>query len=125
MAQGLSFSRAAIILSCTDAARSLRFYRDVLGATVADVDEGACAWLTLGGIRITLVPNARRPAEPSTDRAAASLWIEVDDLEGACRAFARQGVSILQEPAGGPLAVIADPDGIIIEVWRSDPDDGA
>jgi catechol 2,3-dioxygenase-like lactoylglutathione lyase family enzyme len=114
------FSRAAVVVSCTDVARSRKFYEKVLGAVLDPGEEhDACPWFSLGGLRLGLMPNAARAALPSPEHAAMSLFVEVDDLESTHRELVRKGVTILQAPEGGPLAVIADPDGIVIEVWQA------
>jgi catechol 2,3-dioxygenase-like lactoylglutathione lyase family enzyme len=116
----LSFSRAAVVVSCTDVERSSRFYCEVLGAVPdPDVDPGTCPWFMLGGLRLSLMPNASEPADTSPEQAAVSLWLEVDDLAAASRAFKKKGVTFLQ-PSDGMLAIMADPDGIVIEVWQRD-----
>jgi catechol 2,3-dioxygenase-like lactoylglutathione lyase family enzyme len=119
------FSRPAVVVSCTDLDRSTRFYCDVLGAVPdPEAEWGACPWFLLGGLRISLMPNAAEPADTTPKHAMLSLWLEVDDLGRAHRAFSKAGVTILQEPDDATLMIIADPDGIVIEVWQRDTDDG-
>jgi predicted enzyme related to lactoylglutathione lyase len=48
------------------------------------------------------------------------LWLEVDDLEAAERRFAERGVEVIQ-PSDGQFMMVADPDGLVIEVWQAEP----
>jgi catechol 2,3-dioxygenase-like lactoylglutathione lyase family enzyme len=107
----------ALIVSCTDMDRSERFYRDVLGAIPDPRDGYGCRWMLLDELLFSLVPNASEPAGVSPRRAAFNLWVEVDDLAAAAAVFARHGVTVLQ-PSDGTFMVIADPDGLVIEVWQ-------
>ncbi len=116
----LSFRAKALTIACTDQRRTERFYRDVLGATVVPTDDPGygCPWLRLGSLAITLMPNAsqRSPAEFPT-HAMPILWLEVDDLAAAARQFVRDGVEVVT-PSDGQFMQIADPDGLVIEVWQ-------
>jgi catechol 2,3-dioxygenase-like lactoylglutathione lyase family enzyme len=116
----LSFRVKALTIACTDHRRSESFYRDVLGATTfptADPGYG-CLWLQLGTQAIALMPNAteRSPAEFPT-HAMPILTLEVDDLEAAARQFAKHKVEVLWRD--GQFMQIADPDGLVIEVWQA------
>ena len=120
----LSFRVKALTIACTDLKRSERFYRRVLGAVTVKTDDGiGCPWFRLGTFVFTLMPNAaeRSPAEFPT-HAMSMLWLEVDDLAAAERRFTKAGVDVLQ-PSDGTLMVIADPDGLAIEVWQAEPED--
>ena len=46
------------------------------------------------------------------------LWLETADLEGAAARFAAEGVTIIT-PSDGQFLQIADPDGLVIEVWQA------
>lgn len=74
----------------------------------------------LGSLAITLMPNAaeRSPAAFPT-HAMTILWLEVDDLAAAARRFAQSKVEVVR-PSDGLFMQIADPDGLIIEVWQSE-----
>jgi catechol 2,3-dioxygenase-like lactoylglutathione lyase family enzyme len=110
----------ALTIACTDADRSEAFYRDVLGARPDPRDGYGCRWFKLGDFSINLLHNAalRTPAEFPT-HAMPILWIETDDLRNAADTFARQGVAIVQ-PSDGQSMMIADPDGLVIEVWQAE-----
>jgi catechol 2,3-dioxygenase-like lactoylglutathione lyase family enzyme len=120
--RGLTFRVKALTVACTDHRRSERFYRDVLGAETLPTDDPGygCPWLRLGTLAITLMPNAveRSPAEFPT-HAMPILWLEVDDLEKAARRFARHKVEVVTPP-DGQFMQIADPDGLVIEVWQAE-----
>jgi O-acetyl-ADP-ribose deacetylase (regulator of RNase III)/catechol 2,3-dioxygenase-like lactoylglutathione lyase family enzyme len=112
----------ALTIACTDHRRSERFYRDVLGAVTEPTDDPGygSVWLRLGTLAITLLPNAaeRSPATFPT-HAMPILWLEVDDLKAAGRRFAKQKVDVVT-PSDGQFMMIADPDGLVIEVWQAD-----
>src|SRR5204862_5614968 len=112
----------ALTISCTDHRRSERFYRKVLGATTLPTGDSGygCLWLRLGSVAITLMPNAseRSPAQFPT-HAMPILWLEVDDLNAAARRFARYKVEVVQPP-DGLFMMVADPDGLLIEVWQAE-----
>lgn len=116
-----AFRVKALTIACTDRRRSERFYRTVLGATPFPTDDPGygCPWLRLGSLPITLMPNAteRSPAEFPT-HAMPILWLEVDDLAAAAVRFARQKVEVVT-PSDGQFMQIADPDGLVIEVWQA------
>jgi catechol 2,3-dioxygenase-like lactoylglutathione lyase family enzyme len=119
-----SFRVKALTIACTDHRRSERFYRDILGATTYPTDDPGygCPWLQLGTLAITLMPNAteRSPAEFPT-HAMPMLWLEVDDLEEAALLFAKQKVEVVR-PCDGQFMLIADPDGLVIEIWQAEND---
>jgi len=120
--RNLSFRFKSLTIACTDHRRAERFYRDVLGAATFPTDDPGygCPWLQLGTLVITLMPNAaeRSPAEFPT-HAMPILWLEVDDLEEAARQFAMHDVEVVS-PSDGQFMQIADPDGLVIEVWQAE-----
>lgn len=73
----------------------------------------------LGSLDITLLPNARErsPAEFPA-HAMPILWLEVTDLAAATAWFAGHGVEVI-EPGDGQFMQVADPDGLVVEVWQS------
>lgn len=116
----LQFSAKAVIVNCTDHRRSEEFYRKTLGATTLQTrDTGfGCPWLKLGSLKITLVPNAsERSSADSSMKAMTMLWVEVNDLKAATKRFAKSKVEIV-DPGDGQFMQIADPDGLVIEVWQ-------
>lgn len=122
----MDFRFKALTVACSDLARSRAFYERILGAQPVPTDSGiGCPWYRLGTLMLTLMPNAaeRSPAV-FPDHAMPILWLEVDDLEAAETHFRRHGVPIL-EPSDGLFVLIADPDGLVIEVWQRESDEGA
>ena len=115
-----AFRVRALTIACTDVERSARFYETVLGAAVIATDAGTCRWFRLGSLDITLMPNAdeRSPAQFPT-HAMPILWLEVDDLAAAANRFASANVEVI-EPGDGQFMMVADPDGLVIEVWQSE-----
>jgi catechol-2,3-dioxygenase len=49
------------------------------------------------------------------------LWLEVDELESARDHLVAHGVAVENYQAG-EFMYIADPDGLVIEVWQSQPE---
>lgn len=114
------FHGKAITVCCTDPRRSERFYVDVLGAVrLPDDGHGGCRWYKLGALTLSLVPNAdsRNPAELG-QHAMTTLWLEVDDIEAAYRHLASTGCEIIEAPDDGVLMLVADPDGLVLEIWQ-------
>ena len=64
------------------------------------------------------MPNGRGRS-PATfgEHPLNMLYLEVDDLEAAQRHFARHHVEVIM-PCDSQMLIIADPDGLPIEVWR-------
>ncbi|HKB03064.1 MAG TPA: VOC family protein [Gemmataceae bacterium] len=120
----LKFRCKALTIACTDRRRSERFYTSVLGATaVKTPDDIGCPWFRLGSFVFTLMPNAARPTPAAfPDHAMFLPWLEVDDLAAARKRFARAKVTVVQSHPES--MVIADPDGLLIEVWQT-TDEGA
>ena len=117
------FSGKAVTISCTDPHRSSAFYRNVLGAVPLPGDGYGCQWYRLGELVFSIMPNAEAGTPASFPRdAMAMLWLEVDDLAAAHRHLKKAKVRIVDAPDGGPYLMIADPDGLMIEVWVRDDD---
>jgi catechol 2,3-dioxygenase-like lactoylglutathione lyase family enzyme len=113
------FRGKAVSIVCTDLERSERFYQQILGARRLDTEFAALPWFELGALTITLVPNASEPspAEFGT-HAMPVLWLEVDDLRSAHAHLLKSGV-VIDELHEGEFMLVADPDGMIIEVWQA------
>src|SRR5215208_4185286 len=114
----LSFRFRALTVVCSDLRRSERFYKSLLGAAVVKTPDGiGCPWFRLGSFVFTLMPGAvaRGPGEYMT-HASYMLWLEVDHLAAARKRFARAGVTVVEDHE--ETMVIADPDGLLIEVWQ-------
>lgn len=128
----MKFSNVRLLTTDFDA--SYRFWRDVMGLTVAfgpDSPGGVpgYAYLTLGDAGIELmraddfaaalgVPAP--PAVPSSLEAV--LVIEVDDVDATYAELLSKGTRSIKEPTDRPLwrartAEITDPDGHMIEIY--------
>lgn len=113
----------AVTLACTDLDRSRRFYEEILGARYLPTDGLGCPWYRLGGLTLTLMPNAAEPSPARfPDHAMPLLWLEVDDLEAAEAHFRRHDVPILDQDQG-QFMLIADPDGLLLEIWQKQDDE--
>jgi glyoxylase I family protein len=110
-----------VSLVVADTARSLRFYRDLLGLAV---DEGRPelgypgAWLKVAGQQIHLleVPNpdpvSGRPAHGGKDRHTAFVVDDVEQLAGRLEAA---DVPVSRSRSGRPAFFCRDPDGNALE----------
>lgn len=104
------------ILSTPDLARSLRFYRDLLGGTVVyrfppDGDP-VYVGLQLGGSQLG-VGRQDEPGVLTNDRI--TLWVYATDCDAAVNRLRDGGVRVVQEPTdqqwGERMAIVEDPDG--------------
>lgn len=116
----LRVHHASLIVA--DTARSLRFYRDLLGLAVdaARPDLGyPGAWLWVGDQQIHLLelpnpdPVADRPAHGGRDRHLALL---VEDLEALAQALEAAGVACTRSRSGRAALFCRDPDGNALEL---------
>lgn len=113
------FRTRAMTIVCTDVQRSAEFYEKVLGATRLPTDVGH--WYRLGSLEISLLPNAAKPSPADfPTHAMMMLWLEVDELSRAAKQFADHGVKVTDE-GDGQFMTVADPDGLLIEVWQAEP----
>ena len=126
----LDVRRAGSILAVSDFARSVAFYRDLLGFEVeATYDDPPYATLVTAGTRLSLAeqghPADDRPgvsmlAPADRSELAAILVLEVADCIAAYRELGAAGVQFLAEPFsppwGGHRCFAIDPDGNLIEL---------
>jgi glyoxylase I family protein len=104
-----------------DTARSLAFYRDLLGLAL-DASRPELgypgAWLAVGEQQIHLLelpnpdPVEGRPAHGGRDRHAAFV---VEDLEGLMARLERAGIPITRSRSGRAAFFCRDPDGNALE----------
>ena len=119
------------LLVVSDYARSLAFYRDVLGATlVREISDVLCL-LSFGGGEIMLTvgggPTQDKPtvtfASPTeADRVTSELVIRVPDCLAAYEVLRSRGAEFLTAPVDWGYEVRAffrDPDGHLLEVSQS------
>jgi catechol 2,3-dioxygenase-like lactoylglutathione lyase family enzyme len=116
------------LLVVADLARSVAWYRDVLGAEVVGEYGGTSAVLRFVGCWLLLVtggePTADKPtvtmtAPPDPDRASAELIVAVPDCREAHAELVRRGARFLAEPveyAWEIRAFFRDPDGHLFEI---------
>ncbi len=117
--------RNAVCIQCTDRIRSLDFYRDVLGATLLPGDSTiTCPWLQLGDLTLTLFAIADCESdEEDSATAKATLLLQVDDVSNVFRRAKDYSARIVVPPNDDFMTfTLADPDGILIEIMRFDPD---
>ena len=96
------------------------FYEAVLGAERLPTDNGIGWWYRLGSLEISLLPNAAEPTPAAfPTHAMPMLWLEVNDLAAAAVLFAEHSVQVLSAP-DDVFMQIADPDGLVIEVWQAE-----
>ena len=110
---------ARVLLHPLDMARSIAFYRDVLGLAVAREFPGGTVFF-LGTGQLELSGAADAPAGP-----AVGLWLQVRDLAAAHAELAGHVVrEPRQEPWGLHEMWIEDPDGtriVLVEVPADHP----
>ncbi|GAA5006712.1 VOC family protein [Actinopolymorpha pittospori] len=105
------------ILSTPDIARSLGFYRDLLGGEVSFQypEQGPPGYvgLTIGSMHIGI--GLSPDTVPGTSGQRVSLWFYVDDCDEEVKRLRAAGVSVVEEPADQPwgerMARVLDPDG--------------
>jgi catechol 2,3-dioxygenase-like lactoylglutathione lyase family enzyme len=126
----LDVRRAGAILAVSDFARSVAFYRDLLGFEVeATYDDPPYATLVTSGTRLSLAeqghpaddrPGVAMVAPSNRSELAAILVLEVSDCLAAYRELGAAGVQFLAEPFsppwGGHRCFAIDPDGNLIEL---------
>jgi catechol 2,3-dioxygenase-like lactoylglutathione lyase family enzyme len=113
---------AMAMLVCTNLARSRAFYRDIL--TLKVVTDAFPEWVDfdLGdGKRLGLHPMS---GTLSVRSGSLQLGFQIDNLDAFIADARTAGVRVLQDPyeqAHGRVAVIADPDGYVIQVFSPKP----
>ena len=116
----------------SDPAKSLAFYRDLLGMKDAgemEVRGGRMYRLLCGNSLIKLVKMDREPegkpagGGPGRGFGFRYFTIHVDDLRGLIGQLESKGVKLLVPPAetrpGVAMAMVNDPDGNTIELRKS------
>ena len=119
------------LLVVSDYARSLAFYRDVLGATVVREFPGTLCFLSFAGGQILLtVPGGTTQDKPTVifasptdhDRVSSELAIRVPDCSAAYDVLLSRGAEFLTPPVDWGYEVRAffrDPDGHLLEISQS------
>jgi catechol 2,3-dioxygenase-like lactoylglutathione lyase family enzyme len=119
------------LLVVSNYARSLAFYRDVLGATIVREMSDILCLLNFGGGEIMLTlgggPTQDKPtvtfAPPTdTDRVTSELVIRVPDCLVAYEVLRSRGAEFLTPPVDWGYEVrvfFRDPDGHLLEISQS------
>jgi catechol 2,3-dioxygenase-like lactoylglutathione lyase family enzyme len=117
------------MLIVDDIARSVRFYRDVLGAEVKREDPPAMlrfhnAWLVLnvGGGPTEDKPDVTVAPPLGTNFASSFLNIRVPDIAAMYESWSERGARFLTPPMerGAELrCYLRDPDGYLIELGQT------
>jgi lactoylglutathione lyase len=113
------------IITTRELGAALRFYRDLLGATVSyeflgpDGEPGYVA-LELGAAHLGI---GRDPAATASPSARFSLWVYAEDCDAAVERLRAAGVTIVEEPADQPwgerVARVLDPDGNLVLIGQT------
>ena len=94
--------------------RAIRFYRDVLGFSLACMDEPPVRAVVMQGSAVLHLDLERARA------GSSRTHIMVDDLDGVCERLRQAGVTLLQQPTiqewGLRDIAVADPDGNVFEL---------
>ena len=126
-----SFPTEGVELRCVlvvrDYARTLAFYREVLGATVIHELAPTLCELRFAGSQILLVALANKPAasDPSPALPTGAIFdlsIQVPDCLAAYHLLRARGAEFLTPPFEGrekTQAFFLDPDGHLIEIWQA------
>ena len=119
------------LLVVSDYARSLAFYRDVLGATVVREFPGTLGFLSFGGSQILLtVPGGPTQDKPTVtfasptdpDRVTSEMAIRVPNCSAAYEVLRSRGAEFLTPPVDRGYEIRAffrDPDGHLLEISQS------
>ena len=119
------------LLVVSDYARSLAFYRDVLGATVVREFPGTLGFLSFGGSQILLtVPGGPTQDKPTVtfasptdpDLVTSELAIRVPDCSAAYEVLRSRGAEFLTQPVDWGYEIRAffrDPDGHLLEISQT------
>jgi catechol 2,3-dioxygenase-like lactoylglutathione lyase family enzyme len=123
------------LLVVADLARSVAWYRDVLGAEIVGEYGGTSAvvrfvesWLLLvtGGGPTADKPTVTMDAPRDPDRASAELIVAVPDCRAAHAELAGRGAVFLADPVEYPWEIRAffrDPDGHLFEISQRKRDE--
>ena len=115
-------------LVVSDYARSLAFYRDVLGARVLHELPGTLCILSFAGSQILLsapfgsrsdTPAVTDPPPPNHKSIISELSIRVPDCSAAYEVLRSRGAEFLTPPfdwSGEVRAFFHDPDGHLLEI---------
>ncbi|GAB3415239.1 VOC family protein [Flindersiella endophytica] len=110
---------ATLIVS--DVAKAVAYFRNVLGFAVHGDGDGY-AEVDLGTLVCGLMSDAMVPVKPAE---GVILQVRVEDVAGTLRTVQQRGANVLLEPTttdwGTESAMVAGPDGIVVELYREVP----
>lgn len=114
----LEDAKPAIIILTRDRARSVSFYRDILGLVLAYEDHLAAVF-NLGGatLRISALTEF-------TPHEHTLLGFRVEDVPATVKALGEKGVAFTLYPHfdQDELGILTVPGGTILVAWFKDPD---
>jgi catechol 2,3-dioxygenase-like lactoylglutathione lyase family enzyme len=94
-----------------DLGRSLRFYRDILGFEVTDIQLELFAWLRSGDLDVLLRPGPQRPPVPDYQYAEMGLVLYTDNLEREREDLSSRGLVFSGNDGSQDCPTFVDPDG--------------
>ncbi|MEW2632719.1 VOC family protein [Streptomyces sp. NPDC048389] len=108
----------AVVLDCPDPVALARFYAELVGGTVEQVEEDGDSWVDLEGaegaaLAFQAAPGFVPPSWPSTERSQQfHLDVTVEDLDAAEAQVLALGATVLEaEDRKRSFRVYADPAG--------------
>ncbi len=107
-----------------DVRPAARFYADLFGWEIQGAEEAGTEGYAIGTLRGRDVAGIGSPLPPAAPKspAAWTTYVQVDDVEETVAKVREAGGSVLAEPFesldGGRIAIIADPSGAALGVWR-------
>jgi predicted enzyme related to lactoylglutathione lyase len=111
-----------VLVTPVDPARSVAFYRDVLGLGVYREFPGGTVFFLGGGY----LEVSGQAVEPTSPDSRVRLWIQVRDLGAAHRELVARGATVVREPRREPWGLdemwVVDPDGLQIAVIAVPPE---
>jgi catechol 2,3-dioxygenase-like lactoylglutathione lyase family enzyme len=114
----LKSAKPVVIIATRDRAKSLPFYRDILGLPLVSEDPYAAVFGLNGAImRLSTI-------EDWTAHAHTVFGFEVPDIAATVRALTEKGVKFIVYPGYGQTddGVWTSPDGAAKVAWFNDPD---
>lgn len=102
-----------IELFVRDPMASKRFYEEVLGFTVDQVQGEMFVWLESGNATFLLRPGPATPGDGSvySEEAAAGIVLYTDDLDAARRRLEDRGLAFRGTDGSDACLTFQDPDG--------------
>jgi len=119
-----------VIVFVSDMARSVAFYKDVIGLMLKFETPEWTEFATQGATLALHAGDAPDGGEPDADRHPAGICrsgFSVPDLQAFHDRMIEHGVTCVQEPKetfGAKIAQYADPDGLIFSVSQQRPKGG-